>query len=66
MFFGKLNENYSNLQDMNKRELGILLPLAVIIIVLGVYPAPLLDMISPTLDRLIDVIQGTNILIGME
>ena len=33
MFFGKLNDNYSNLKDMNKRELGILLPLAVIVIV---------------------------------
>ena len=61
----KLNENYNNLTDMTGRELVTLVPLAIIVIVLGVYPAPLLDIISPTLDSLIDIIQGAPSLLGM-
>lgn len=65
MFFGKLNENYNSLQDMSGRELVTLVPLAIIVIILGVYPAPLLDMISPTMDNLIDTIQNASSLLGM-
>ena len=39
-------------------DLAIVIPLAVIVLFLGVYPAPLIDMIAPTLDALIQKIQS--------
>ena len=43
---------------MNKLDLAIVIPLAIIILFLGVYPAPLINMISPSLDVLIQTIQS--------
>ena len=54
MFFGKLNEKYTKLEDINKRELFTVIPLLVITIFLGVYPRPFLDMIKETMNVLID------------
>ncbi len=54
MFFGKLNEKYTNLVDINNRELFTVIPLLVITIFLGVYPRPFLDMIKETMNILID------------
>ena len=34
--------------DLNKREIAVLTPLVVLILVLGVYPKPVLDVINPT------------------
>ena len=38
---------------MTWRERGIMLPLVVLIVFLGVYPRPVLDRIEPSVDRLI-------------
>ncbi len=66
VFFGKLNEKYESLTDMNAREIGIIIPLAILVIFFGVYPSPLLDLIHPTMDSLIDLIQGSSQFIGMK
>ena len=58
VFTGQLNENYKNLVDINKRELITVVPIAFIILLFGVYPAPLVNMISPAIDKLIILIQG--------
>lgn len=34
--------------DLNAREIGVLTPLVVLILFLGVYPQPVLDVINPT------------------
>jgi len=54
IFFGPANEKYNNLPEINSRELFTVVPLAVITLILGVYPRPFLDMISSTLNVLID------------
>jgi NADH-quinone oxidoreductase subunit M len=36
--------------DLNRREIAVLAPLAVLIIVLGVYPQPVLDVINPSVN----------------
>ena len=54
MFFGKLNEKYTKLVDINNRELFTVIPLLVITIFLGIYPRPFLDMIKETMNILID------------
>ena len=54
VFFGKLNEKYSNLPDINRLELFTVVPLLIITLFLGIYPAPYLDIISSTMDVIID------------
>jgi NADH-quinone oxidoreductase subunit M len=54
MFFGPANEKYNDIPEINRREVLTLIPLAVITLVLGVYPRPFLDLIAATLNVLID------------
>ena len=54
IFFGPANEKYNDLPEINTRELFTVVPLAVITLILGIYPRPFLDMISSTLNVLID------------
>ena len=58
VFTGSLNENCKSLVDINKRELVTVLPLAFIILLFGVYPAPLVNLISPAIDKMVTLIQG--------
>ena len=58
MFFGKLNPKYETLSDINAREIVALVPLLVIVIFLGVYPAPALDLISASLGDLLVTMQS--------
>jgi len=53
VFLGPLNEDYASLPDMNWRERLTLLPLCFLVIVLGVYPLPVLDLMSATVARLL-------------
>lgn len=43
--------------DLNKREIGILIPLAVLCIALGVYPKPLIDALKAPSAQLIQSVQ---------
>src|SRR5881397_532797 len=52
MFLGKPNEKYLALPEINARELFTLVPLGAIVVFLGVYPTPILDLQSPALVRL--------------
>ncbi len=58
IFLGPLNEAYKDLTDINKIELATIVPLAIITLVLGVYPAPLLNMIAPAMDGIIQIVQS--------
>ena len=53
VFLGELNPKYVDLTDMTPRELITLVPLGVITILLGVWPMPVLNLISQTLDYLV-------------
>lgn len=48
-FLGAKNEKYAGFPDINIREVVSLLPLAILVLVLGVYPQPMLDLISKSL-----------------
>ncbi len=65
IFLGPLNERYKDLTDINGRELFTLIPLAILVILFGVYPAPLLNMIAPTMNALIDLVHSAGAYIGM-
>jgi len=62
MFLGKLNEKYVDLPEINKRELFTLVPLAVLVIFLGIYPAPVLDVMKVTLGHLIQIVQQSPLM----
>jgi NADH-quinone oxidoreductase subunit M len=52
LFMGSFNERNKDLAEINAREIATLVPLAVIVIILGVYPMPVLDLISASLSDL--------------
>lgn len=54
IFFGKLNEKWYSLQDLDAREYIMFIPLAIIIIFLGVYPSAVLDIMSTSVNHLVD------------
>ena len=57
VFLGPLNETYSNLKDMNKKDLAIIAPLAFLTLLFGVYPKPLMDIINTSMTTIIEIIQ---------
>jgi len=66
MFLGAVNPKYKDLPEINGRELFMLVPLAVVVIFLGVYPAPLLDLVKTSMNHLVDVVKATDpILLGL-
>ncbi|MCH7559355.1 MAG: hypothetical protein IIB56_18135 [Planctomycetes bacterium] len=62
IFLGKLNEKYADLPEINRREIFTLVPLAVLVILLGIYPTPILDVMKTTLSHLIEIVQSSSLL----
>lgn len=56
IFLGPLNEKYMDLPEISAREILTLAPLGVIVIVLGVYPMPVLNLIEKSMANLIQII----------
>jgi NADH-quinone oxidoreductase subunit M len=46
--------------DLNRRELGILVPLALLILWIGVYPKPILERMEPTVEALVRQVEDTR------
>jgi NADH-quinone oxidoreductase subunit M len=57
IWLGKLNEKYATIPEINGRELFTLAPLAAIVVVLGVYPSAVLDLMSSSLNQLNGVVE---------
>jgi NADH-quinone oxidoreductase subunit M len=53
MFLGEFNTKWSGLTEINAREIIAVTPLLVLTVFLGVYPKPLVDMISATLQNIV-------------
>jgi NADH-quinone oxidoreductase subunit M len=56
IFGGVGNENVAALQDVNYREFIVLGVLAVAVLLLGLWPAPLLEVMRPTVENLVQQI----------
>ncbi len=52
LFMGPFDERNKDLTEINSREIFTLVPLAVIVFILGVYPAPVLDLLASSLGQL--------------
>jgi len=58
ILFNRLDKRENRrLSDLNWREAGMLIPLGAIIIWIGVYPAPLLRRMEPSLQRLVQQVE---------
>ncbi len=57
VFLGPINEKYKGLPDINRREILSLAPLAAIVIIVGVYPRVILDVMNVSLVGLNDAMK---------
>lgn len=58
VFFGPLNNpKNEKLQDTKGRELVALIPLVALVVILGVYPKPILDPVNKSVIQLVEVMQ---------
>jgi NADH-quinone oxidoreductase subunit M len=57
MYFGKVNEKYATLPEINGRELFTLIPLGAIVVFVGIYPAPVLNLMTQSLQNLNHMVQ---------
>jgi len=48
------NENVAALQDLNRREFIVLGILAIAVLLVGLWPAPLVDMMNVTIEHLVE------------
>jgi NADH-quinone oxidoreductase subunit M len=68
VFLGTLPEKWAGLTDMDGRETFMLVTLAVIVIFLGIYPAPVLDLMNASMNSLAGIMQhaGATGMVGVQ
>ena len=57
IFTGPLNKKYSSLKDISTRQLVTVIPIAFFVFLFGVYPAPLVNIVAPAIENLINIVQ---------
>ncbi|MDP9069536.1 MAG: NADH-quinone oxidoreductase subunit M [Actinomycetota bacterium] len=62
VFHGEVTDEQNRLlPDLNGRELAMLGPILVLIVLIGVYPKPFLDRIEPSAQRIVDTFNQTSV-----
>jgi NADH-quinone oxidoreductase subunit M len=56
VFLGEKSEKVKNLTDLTPREYLAFLPLIVLIILLGIYPAPAIELMNSSLSHLVEFV----------
>ncbi len=56
VYLGQPNEKYHGIPEINGREMFTLIPLGIIVIILGVYPHAVLDLMSASLNQLNEMV----------
>ena len=56
-----MRQHWPKLRDMSRTEWMALSPLIVLTVILGVYPGPVLEMISAPVDRIVDAVNGAGL-----
>ncbi len=62
VMYGTVREAYRQLPDLSPVEVGAALPLLVLTVVLGVYPQPFIEIIEPSLARMLELADVTTAL----
>lgn len=60
VLLGSLNTKWTNLSDINAREIFTMIPLMVLILLIGVYPKFALQYIGPTMEHLLRLLEITH------
>lgn len=61
MFHGPLEgADNQNTSDLKAREIGVMVPLVALIVVIGLYPKPLYDLVNPSIDRVLVEIEDAR------
>jgi NADH-quinone oxidoreductase subunit M len=55
MFFGEVNPEIEEYEDMNAREVFYMLPLCICVIVFGIFPSPLLNVMKASVGHLVEL-----------
>ena len=55
------NKNVEELQDLNRREFAVLGILAVAVLLMGIWPAPVVEMMSASVEQLVEQVSGTKL-----
>ncbi len=58
VFLGPLNPKYATLEEINGREIFCLAPLGIIVLIVGVWPMPVMNLMSVSLVRLVDIVKA--------
>ena len=61
MLFNPVNPANRGLPDLNARELGLLAPLVVLIILLGFFPKPFLDRMEPAARKVLEMTNTSRV-----
>ena len=62
VLYGEIsNDNVSKLEDVNNREFYVLMVLVISVLALGLWPAPLVDMMSVSIESLLSQISNSKI-----
>lgn len=56
MFFGDVIEECKSYTDMNAREIAYMVPLCVAVMVFGIYPAPILNVMRASVGKLVSML----------
>ncbi len=56
MFFGEVNPETKKYEDMNAREIFYMVPLCAAVIIFGIFPAPVLNMMKASVENLVTLL----------
>ena len=59
VYLGTLPDKWKNLKDLDGRELAMLIPLAIITIVLGIFPSLVLNIMTTSVNTLVEFLATT-------
>lgn len=65
MFLGELNRRWTTLKDMDRGELIAIVPLAALMLLIGVYPRPILELINGAMLPLVQHIHPGGLLMQL-
>jgi NADH-quinone oxidoreductase subunit M len=68
MFQGTMQEkpNSENITDIDSGEFKLLLPACLLILLIGLYPKPFIDRVSPSVDSLLHLEKTVNLDAGKD
>ncbi|MEX2620277.1 MAG: NADH-quinone oxidoreductase subunit M [Egibacteraceae bacterium] len=60
MFHGPVEGRAVGIADLTPREIGVMVPIVVLIVGIGLYPQPLYERVNPTVEAILDGVDGRD------